>query len=1038
MAENKKFWTSFEQLGNTPLAQKMANKEFAEEIPTDEFLGDAEKLESTSTSRRDFLKFLGFSTAAATVAACESPVVESIPYVVKPEEVIPGMPNYYATTYFDGSDYASVLVKTREGRPIKIEPNKKAHFNGGTNARIQGSVMSLYDSNRLQDPMLNGEKTDWKTAIDNLKKELDKAENSGKDIALLTSTVISPSTKSIINKLHAKYTRFKHIQYDAFSVSHKLDYYEKATGVRGIPHYRLDKAKVVVSFGADFLNGWTGQDIESDYAAARTPGKDMARHIQIETNMSLTGSNADKRIKVKPSEMGTALTYLFNQVAHARYTLPHAELRADLKSSMDALAAELNESHNKGNSVIMVGGNDAHLENIAFAMNFALGNVSNTVALGDTVFMRQGNDTDVNNLLAEMKAGKVGVLMMDGVNPSYTMGQKMDFDAALSKVPFSVSMTEKLDETASQCTMALAKNNFLESWGDALPKVGIYALSQPVIRPLFNTKQTQEVLLAIAGEDTNYYKFLRAYYDRKTAEVGIDHEWNHILHDGTLEIPLTAEDLWEKEVEMVNSHATEEFVYDLMNSAHDLKNEAKGGKFELSIYQKAGIGTGVMANNPHLQELPDPISRVSWDNYLTMSAADALAMELINEPQSNGAVNGSYVKVTVDGVALENVPVLIQPGQTQGTVGLAAGYGRKGSGKAGDGVGVNAYTLMSDFSRTYQDITIEKMDGEHEFAMSQLGHTMMGRKIVNTATLDEYLNEDSEKWNTTPMFHTHKGHLESNEVSLWEEHDHETGHMWNMSMDLNSCTGCGACVVACHIENNVPVVGKEEIRRHRDMHWLRIDRYYTSDMTDEVAEESGIGAIEKFAAMETASSSPEVYFQPVMCQHCNHAPCETVCPVAATSHSAEGLNHMAYNRCIGTRYCANNCPYKVRRFNWFNYNGNSDFADVNPAQDDYGRMVLNPDVVVRSRGVMEKCSLCVQRIQYGKLEAKKEGRAVKDGEIQTACAEACSTGSFVFGDVNDKDSAVLKAKKDKRAYHLLEEVGTQPSVFYQTKIRNKA
>ena len=1037
MAENKKFWTSFEQFGNTPVAQKMANKEFAEEIPSEEFLGDAEKLENTSTSRRDFLKFLGFSTAAATVAACESPVVESIPYIVKPEEVIPGMPNYYATSYFDGNDFASVLVKVREGRPIKIEPNKEAHFNGDTNARIQASVLSLYDSARLKEPMMDGAETDWNTAIDSLKKELDKAENNGKAIALLTNTIISPSTRSILNKLQAKYTQFKHITYDAFSVSNKLDYYEKATGVRGIPHYRLDKSRLIVSFGADFLNGWTGQNIEADYAKSRKPGPNMSRHIQIETNMSLTGSNADKRYKVKPSEMGTALAYLFNKVSNTGVTLPVAAMRDDLKKAMDATAAELLEGKNKGNSVVFVGGNDAHLENIAFAINFALGNISNTVAVGDTVFMRQGSDTEVHNLLTSMNAGNVGVLMMHGVNPSYTMGAKMKFDEAMAKVPVTVAFSEKLDETASQCKMSLPIHNFLESWGDALPKVGVYALTQPVIKPLFNTRQPQEVYLALAGEDTNYYNFLRAFYDRKTAEVGVSHAWNKVLHDGTLEIPLTAEDLWEKEVILVNSHESETFVYDLLNSATALKSEAKGGKFELAIYQKAGIGTGTLANNPHLQEFPDPISRVSWDNYLTMSAADALSMDLINKAQSNGAVNGSIVNVTVDGVTLENVPVFIQPGQTQGTVGLAAGYGRKGAGKAGDGVGVNAYTLMSDFSRTYQDIKIEKTDGEHEFAMSQLGHTMMGRKIVNATTLDTYLNaSSSEEWNETPMFHTHKGHLESNEVSLWEEHDHETGHMWNMSIDLNSCTGCGACVVACHVENNVPIVGKEEIRNHRDMHWLRIDRYYTSDMTEEYAEENSIGAIDKFAAMETPASSPEVYFQPVMCQHCNHAPCETVCPVAATTHSAEGLNHMTYNRCIGTRYCANNCPYKVRRFNWFNYNGNDDFADVNPAQDDYGRMVLNPDVTVRSRGVMEKCSLCVQRIQYGKLEAKKEGRAVVEGEINTACAQACPTGSYTFGDVNNKNSAVLKAKQDKRAYHLLEEVGTQPSVFYQTKIKN--
>ena len=1037
MAENKKFWTSFEQLGNTPAAENIANKEFAEEIPVDKFLGDQETLESSSTSRRDFLKYLGFSTAAATVAACESPIVESIPYVVKPEEIIPGMPNYYASTFFDGNDFASILVKTREGRPIKIEPNKDAHFNGSTNARVQASVLSLYDSARLQDPLKGGAETDWKTVIDNLKTDLDRAENNGKDIALLTSTIISPSAKSLIAKLRNKYTHFSHITYDAFSVSNKLDYYETATGVRGIPHYRLEKARLVVSFGADFLNGWTGQDIAGDYAKKRTPGPEMLRHIQVESNLSVTGSNADTRIKIRPSEMGTMMVHLFNRVVQGHTKpLPAAKLSPVLNKAVEDMAAELLTGTIKSRSLILVGGNDKYLERLAFAINFALGNISRAVALGDTVFMRQGSDTQVETLMNKMRNGKVGVLMMQGVNPSYTMGTNMKFDEALAKVGTSVSFTEKLDETASQVDYALPSNHYLESWGDALPKVGAYGLIQPVIRPLFNTKQPEEVYLGILGEDTNYYKYVRKYYETKTAELGIAVSWNKVLHDGMLEIPLTAAELWEEEVIFVNSHTLESFVYNLIESANDIKAAAKGGKFELSIYQKAGIGIGNMSNNPHLQELPDPISRVSWDNYITMSAADALDLGMIYKTQANGAINGSLANITVNGVTLENVPVMIQPGQTIGTVGLAAGYGRKGAGKAGDGVGVNAYALMSDFSRTYTDISIEKVGGEHEFAMSQLGRTMMGRKIVNETTLDNFLKQHSEEWNETPMFHTHKGHLEANETTLWKEQDHETSHMWNMSIDLNSCTGCGACVVACHVENNVPVVGKAEIRNFRDMHWLRIDRYYTSDMNDELAEENGIGAVKKYREMEKPSASPEVYFQPVMCQHCNHAPCETVCPVAATTHSKEGLNHMTYNRCIGTRYCANNCPYKVRRFNWFNYNGNSDFADVNPAQDDYGRMVLNPDVVVRARGVMEKCSLCVQRIQYSKLEAKKEGRAIADGEVQTACSQACPTNAFVFGDVNDHSSAILEAKKDKRAYHLLEEIGTQPSVFYQTKVRN--
>jgi molybdopterin-containing oxidoreductase family iron-sulfur binding subunit len=498
--------------------------------------------------------------------------------------------------------------------------------------------------------------------------------------------------------------------------------------------------------------------------------------------------------------------------------------------------------------------------------------------------------------------------------------------------------------------------------------------------------------------------------------------WNALLHDGFSTTPVLVEELFEVAPSVDLS---------------DVKVSAVIEGIEFYTYTKAGMGAGSNANNPWVYELPDPISRLSWDNYLVMSAADAVALGVENYAQSNGAMNGNTVNISVNGTTLESVPVWIQPGQTKGSVGLAVGFGREFVGKVGNGVGVNANTLLAT-TATFASAEIVATEVEHGFASVQLAHTMMGRKIVNEINLPTFLHGNAAEWNETPTFETHKGPLTAFEANLWDDHDHETSHMWNMSIDLNSCTGCGACVVACSLENNVPVVGKDEVRRHRDMHWLRIDRYYSSEMTEAVAEEEGIGAIEKYAKMEVPSESPSVVFQPVMCQHCNHAPCETVCPVGATVHSREGLNHMAYNRCIGTRYCANNCPYKVRRFNWFNYKGNEKFADVNPSQDDYGRMVLNPDVTVRARGVIEKCSLCIQRIQLGKLEAKKDGRILTDGEFTTACAQACGSGAIVFGDVNNPSSEVSHLKQEARAYHLLEEVGTQPSIFYQTKVRNRA
>jgi molybdopterin-containing oxidoreductase family iron-sulfur binding subunit len=465
---------------------------------------------------------------------------------------------------------------------------------------------------------------------------------------------------------------------------------------------------------------------------------------------------------------------------------------------------------------------------------------------------------------------------------------------------------------------------------------------------------------------------------------------------------------------------------------------------ELILYSKVGMGDGQQANNPWLQEFPDPITRTSWDNYLTVSKTDADAMGLVNENVANGGLNGSYANITVNETTVSNVPVIIQPGQAKGTVGLAFGYGKTKGLKEEMQTGVNAYPLYQNFS-SVQNVSIEKASGIHEFACVQLHNTLMGRgDIIKETTLEIFNTKDKKYWNAIPK--VSKDHIEtpvtSPDVDIWDSFDRSIGHHFNLSIDLNACTGCGACVIACHAENNVPVVGKSEMRRSRDMHWLRIDRYYSSQESFEGDNEkkdniSGLSSsLSEFGEMESPADNPQVAFQPVMCQHCNHAPCETVCPVAATVHSRQGQNHMAYNRCVGTRYCANNCPYKVRRFNWFLYNKNDEFDYY--MNDDLGRMVLNPDVTVRSRGVMEKCSFCIQKTQKTILDAKRAGRPVEDGEFQTACSAACGNGAMVFGDINDKSSKIAELKEDDRAYHLLEHVGTKPNVVYQTKVRNTA
>jgi MoCo/4Fe-4S cofactor protein with predicted Tat translocation signal len=1011
MANSKKYWKGFDDLMDTPVAQQMAENEFPDSLPTTEFLGDQNGLEQTATSRRDFLKFLGFSTAAATLAACEAPVVESIPYVVKPEEIIPGVPNYYASSIFSGGDFASVLIKTREGRPIKLEPNKDATFNGSTNARIQASVLSLYDSNRLRGPQIEGASSDWSTVIKETKMALEKANGSGKQVVLLTGTTLSVFATMGIEKLKETYENFVHIAFDLSSASGKLDFYEKVGGARALPTYNLKKADVIVGVNADFLGEFTGQQVAGDYATRRKPGKGMSKHYQFESLLTLTGSSADKRIQLKPSEQASALTYLYAKLGGG---VQAPALRADLTTSLDAAAQSLKAA--KGKSLVLAGGADEISEALAFGINQLLGNVGTTVQTEVVSYLAQGDVKAFQQFLKDAEAGKVGMFISWGTNPVHDFAG-IGFGDIMERLGTTVAICDLVDETASLCKYQLPLSHPLESWSVNTPTNTTVAMSQPAIAKLFDSMQGEEILAAWLGMEKTAYQLAQKAYESLDA----DKSFNEALHDGEASFSRTGLQIREVDYAVYAKKAVQSSII---------------GGTEIVFYKSTAMGAGSLINNPWLQEFPDPITRVSWDNYLLVGPGKAEELGLKMKTESNGAVNGNYVTVSIGNRVLENVPVFVQPGLAPDTVGLAVGYGRSASGKAGDGVGVNAAKLMEAGMDFASGVTIEKSTGMHPFACIQLAHTMMGRKIVNETSLDNFLNGDHKKWNKKTLFETHKGQLTASETTLWAAHDHETGHMWNMSIDLTSCIGCGACVIACNAENNVPVVGKDEMRRHRDMHWLRIDRYYSSDMTDEVAEAQGVGGISKFAKMEIASDNPEVVFQPVMCQHCNNAPCETVCPVAATVHSAEGLNHMAYNRCIGTRYCANNCPYKVRRFNWFQYEGNPKFKNSNPSMDDYGRMVLNPDVTVRARGVMEKCSFCIQRIQYAKLEAKKNGRMVKDGEFTTACAQACGTGALVFGDINDKNSEVAALKQDNRMYHLLEDVGTEPSVFYQTKVRN--
>ncbi len=1016
MASNKKYWKSVEELKETSsIVETLKQNEFVEEIPTDEFLGNKQTLESSSTTRRDFLKFVGFSTAAASLAACEGPVIKSIPYVVQPDEIVPGVANYYATTMADGFDFANVLVKTREGRPIKIEKNDLAKSKSSVNARVQASVLSLYDKNRLTGPVVDGTDVSWEEFDTKMAQRMN--EMAGQDVVLLTQTFASPSTSKLIQEFIAKYPNVRHVVYDTVSSSQALDAFQSKYGVRGLADYDFEKAEVIVSVGADFLGDWQSGGYDAGYAKGRIPknGK-MSKHFQFESNMTLSGAASDVRVPVTPSQQ--------LQVMRAITGGSTSGLPENIVKAVNEAKRHLAKAGSK--AVVITG--LPNVEAQTMALNFNEG--SEVMDTSKPLLTRQGNTQEVIRVMEGVISGAVKGLITVGVDPVYSFPKHEAFKEAYTNLPLSVAFAMKKNATASLSQMIAATPHYLESWGDLQMKKGTFSLMQPTIRPLFNTRQFQDSLLKWTGNTNSYYDYIKENWNTSVLNGG---SWNQALHDGFF--------MSDAEVAMEGKTAQQGEITMESAISNGALAAAQEGKLQLTLYTKTSMGDGTQFNNPWLQEMPDPITRTSWDNYITVSAADAEAYGLENFNVANGALNGSYVNVTVGDAVVENVPVIIQPGQAKGSIGLALGYGQTEAIQEEMQTGVNAFPLYQNFSEI-QNVTIEKTPGIHEFACIQLHNTMMGRDIINETTLEIFNTRDKHYWNEVPK--VSKDHQEipvtSPDADLWEEFDRSIGHHFNMSIDLNACTGCGACVIACHAENNVPVVGKDEMRKSRDMHWLRIDRYYSSEETfvsDKEKKEniSGLGSsLSEYGEMENAAANPQVAFQPVMCQHCNHAPCETVCPVAATSHGRQGQNQMAYNRCVGTRYCANNCPYKVRRFNWFLYAENDEF-DYH-MNNDLGRMVLNPDVVVRSRGVMEKCSMCIQKTQLAIVEAKRTGRPVTDKEFQTACSSACNTGAIVFGDINDEQSEVYELKQNDRMYHLLQAVGTEPNVFYQTKVRN--
>ena len=1050
MANTKRYWSGLDELHKTEAFKAIQAQEFPESQSVNEFLSD-EQLESTHTGRRDFLKFMGFSLTAATLAACETPVVKSIPYTNKPAEVTPGVANHYASTYYDGQNFVNVLVKTREGRPIFIKPNTATGI-ACPNARVNSSVLGLYDSARLTGPQIDGNPAEW-SAVD---AEVAASLSKGGRNVILTNTVMSPSLKRAMSLAGLEHIQYDAIDYGAFRKAAELDY-----GVNTFPSYKFEEAQAIVTIGADFLATFADAVYyEGEWAKNRKPESgQMSRMHAFETNMSLTGSNADYRSMVKPSEHGKVATALLNAVSGRGAA---GALSEGVQAAVSAAAKDLKAAGK--NALVLCGSNDLNIQRVVNAINEALGATGTTVKF-ESNDLFQGSSAALAQLTQDMAAGRVNTLIVADCNPAYDAVNAATFSAALGKVNLTVSTATVADETASQCRVIAPTHHWLESWGDLQIEGSRIDLAQPTISSLHNTRGWGESVLAWSGQATDWYTFLRQTHQAGyTADaMYTDSNWNTAVHNGF--IGFDAEE-----------QPAPTYTGGALTNAVAALNAQQGGTFELSLYEKTTMGAGQHAANPMLQETPDPLTKVTWDNYVTMAHSDVDAMGL------NGFIGqekpASVVRVTVGGESLE-LPVFPMPGQTPGTIGIALGYGRGANGEnigkaafqtAENGsfmrdelgnmvpVGQNVFGWVNtsgEFNHNHQfDVTVEATGATYPLACTQIQNTFMGRdSIVKETDMASFFAErNAEKgeasWNKLIKLAVHEdvnndGTIDARDgkpteaFDLWHEHPVENvGHRWGMTIDLTTCTGCSACITACHIENNVPVVGKDEVRRHRDMHWLRIDRFFSSDYSLERGEEEGVGVISSYRKMEDPAANPQTVHMPMMCQHCNHAPCETVCPVAATTHSNEGFNQMTYNRCIGTRYCANNCPYKVRRFNWFNYPGYKKFANFNPAQDSLMRMVLNPDVTVRSRGVMEKCSLCIQMVQSSKLEAKKRGVPLSDDLVSCACSTACSTGAISFGDLNDPNSKVAQISKTNRAYHALEEIGVKPNIFYMTKVRN--
>lgn len=1004
------YWRSFEELYRDKNVLEARHHEFKEGT-TDDF--DPSNL--STISRRKFLALVGASAALAGTACTDyRDKGEIVPYNVKPEEIIVGKPNYYASTCTLCANACGILIKTREGRPIKVDGNPDHPVNKGKIcAKGQANVLNLYDPERLKNPLkkrsIGFSEIDWSEADKEILAAF--AFAGSKEIAIITNSITSPTSLKVLEDFKTKYPSVKIYSYELFNDSVKNSAWKKCYGSWNYPLLKWNEAKIILSLESDFLgNEHNRVETARLFSENRDiDSKKFTRLYVFESNLSLTGINSDYRLRLRPEAQYDFVMSLIQELKNkgainlqlntSGYSLKSFASKFNLDLTiLNNLVDDL--ISNKGKTIIDAG--NSLNENVHIAVNLlnaSLGN--NQMFRTDSAVSKLfdlTNADEFESLVAKMNAGNVAAVIHFDSNPVYHLSPEFDYKKALSKVSLVISLSERATETTASSNFVLPINHNFESWGDSKTRAGIISLQQPVIAPLSNTRHKEAILLTwISGSSETYNEKLYHEYLMKNWETSIyptlnskldfKRFWLGALHDG---IVLTNENV--SAIPTINSNVS--------SYINNQTFESKG--YTLVIRENYYLGDGRLAHNGWLQELPHPVSKIAWDNYAALSESTCKQLDL---------KNNDVIEVTINNRKLK-LPVFMQAGVADDVICIESGYGREDSGTVANGVGFNVNTLLSKKGSyspwIYPGATITKTGDSYKLASSQEHHAFDNpltedlhrkRNIIQEGTVLGYLKN--------PHFIHEKSHGEME--SVYEPHPY-TGVKWGMAIDLNKCTGCGDCVSACNVENNIPIVGKDQVLNSREMQWLRIDRYYSG-----------------------TPDNPKVSVQPMLCQHCDQAPCENVCPVVATTHSPDGLNQMTYNRCVGTRYCSNNCPYKVRRFNFFNFRDHfRDSYQENPIL----ALMHNPEVTVRSRGVMEKCTFCVQRISEARADALNEKRELKGTDVTTACQDACGTNAIKFGNINDKESDFYKYRTHELGYYVLEELNIHPNVTYIAKLRN--